>query len=124
VYLCLGLVAGRELGRTRPEGTILARTTSVRSSKAYFVSQLLILTANSPTSDGREPSRNLRRAIRASGFLLGVTESSRSYAMVSTLRFRVFSRKRDDEEGTSDSQIETTTLSSVLTVEQSASHEW
>jgi hypothetical protein len=44
--------------------------------------------------------------------------------MVSTLRFRVFSRKRDDEEGTSDSQIETTTLSSVLTVEQSASHEW
>lgn len=79
-------------------------TTSTKSSKAYFVSTLLILTATSPTSDGREPSRNLRRAIRASGFLLGVTESSRSYAMVSTLRFRVFSRNRDDDEGTSRRQ--------------------
>lgn len=78
----------------------VVQTTSVRSSSAYFVSTLLILTAISPTCSGLALSRNFRKAIRASGFLPGVTESSRSYEMLSTLRFRVFSRNREEDAGT------------------------
>lgn len=82
------------------KGVVL--TTSVRSSSAYFVSTLLILTAISPTCSGLGPARNFRKAIRASGFLPGVTESSRSYEMLSTLRFRVFSKNREEDAGTEE----------------------
>jgi hypothetical protein len=49
---------------------------------------------------GRGWERKERMLDRAAGFRAGVTESSRSYAMVSTTRERDFSRNLGEEEGT------------------------
>ena len=68
--------------RARPEETAFMRTLS------------------SVMCRGRGWERKERMLDRAAGFRAGVTESSRSYAMVSTVRERDFSRNLGEEEGT------------------------
>ena len=75
-------------------------TTACRSSKANPLSTLLILTHISFIPLGLECCNNSQILCRASAFLLSVTESSRSYATVSTDHERDFSSMRFDELGT------------------------
>ena len=93
-HVCSGTMSFRSL------------TTSVKSSKARPLSTALMRTACSRIPAGRGWSRNWRRLVRASAFLAGVTESSRSYATQSTLSERDLSRNFFDELGTGRASIE------------------
>lgn len=99
--LSCGRLVGHLEGKNVQRGWIdELHTTSVRSSNAYPLSTEFMRTACSLMLGARSRDKMSTRLLRASAFLPGVTESSRSYAMVSTLIPRDFSRKRIDEPGT------------------------
>ena len=60
----------------------------------------LIRAPSSRIPSGLGPSRNDLNALRASGFFVGVTESSRSYVTWSTVSPLDFSRNLEEDAGT------------------------
>lgn len=76
----------------------------LRSSSACGVDTALMRTASSETPGGGgcrdRPARCSRRAVRAAGFADGVTESSRSYVMLSDVRPRDLLSIRGEDAGT------------------------
>jgi hypothetical protein len=72
-----------------------AYSASARPDDTAFIRTLISLMLG-----GLSCERNLRILARAAGFWEGVTESSRSYETVSTVRLRDLSRNFGEEEGT------------------------